>query len=115
MNIQEKNIFWYYNINKEQEWNQQNTFPSVTDLGQLKLVIQQEQQMLYAAKPYQTVLLRHRPDKDFLDYLHTNGVEIPQIEFINDLEDFKKIRSAKQKRRNGFTCTLYSYRGYNAV
>ncbi|KIQ79991.1 hypothetical protein RW25_26505 [Bacillus sp. L_1B0_8] len=106
MNIQEKNIFWYYNINKEQEWNEQNTFPSVTDLGQLKLVIQQEQQMLYAAKPYQTVLLRHRPDKDFMNYLHTNGVEIPQIEFINDLEDFKKIRSVKQ---NGETDLLVPY------
>ncbi|WP_074593826.1 ATP-grasp domain-containing protein [Bacillus cereus] len=106
MNIQEKNIFWYYNINKEQEWNQQNTFPSVTDLGQLKLVIQQEQQMLYAAKPYQTVLLRHRPDKDFMDYLHTSGVEIPQIEFINDLEDFKKVRSVKQK---GETALLVPY------
>ncbi|BFH34720.1 hypothetical protein [Paenibacillus melissococcoides] len=44
-------IYWFYNIDQEQRWNQSRVFPAVTDLEQMKLVYQQEQQLFFCENP----------------------------------------------------------------
>ncbi|MBD2847473.1 ATP-grasp domain-containing protein [Paenibacillus sp. IB182496] len=83
-NYEHANI-WYYNVNKEQEWNINKEFPTMTDAQQLALVKQQEQQSLFLARPQDTVLMHHHPDPQFLCYLVEQGHKLPEIQLIKNI------------------------------
>lgn len=61
--ISGSNRIWLYNVNQEQKWNDSTVFPSVTDLQQLELVNQQEQQLLLIADQEDKVIFHHNPMK----------------------------------------------------
>lgn len=82
-------VYWFYNIDQEQRWNQSKVFISITDEQQLKLVRQQEQQMFFLADAKDQILLRHQPDKEYLDYLILNGISIPNFIKIEEKDEFK--------------------------
>lgn len=86
LNTADRQLVWYMNINQEQLWNTADEFPAVTDHHQLELVKQQEQQMLVSAGPADTVILHHHPDTAFLNYLHSEGVELPEIHVLGGHE-----------------------------
>lgn len=83
----EHRAHWYYNVNQEQRWNDSAVFPSVTDLLQLELVKQQEQQLLFLADAGDTVWFRHMPDESFLAYLQDFGIALPRIVLPDDWND----------------------------
>lgn len=82
----DRQLIWYMNINQEQLWNTAYEFPAVTDHYQLELVKQQEQQLLLLADSSDTVLLHHHPDLAFLDYLQSEGFELPEIHVLSENE-----------------------------
>lgn len=79
---EDRNIYWLYNVNQEQSWNDSKVFPSITDLQQLKLVWQQEQQLLFIANPQDIVLFHDPPDNDFLSYLQNFGLCLPGFQYV---------------------------------
>ncbi|MFF2154430.1 ATP-grasp domain-containing protein [Paenibacillus chitinolyticus] len=78
-NTVNKKIFWYSNINHEQNWERPKEFPSVTDVEQLNLVEQQEQQMLIIADEKDVVLFNNPIEEDFLHYITSWGIKLPKI------------------------------------
>ncbi|MBD8497196.1 ATP-grasp domain-containing protein [Paenibacillus arenosi] len=60
---------WYANMNDDQAWNTSKYFPVLHDPVQAKLVIQQEQQLLWIAESEDTVLFHHQPEDEFLAYV----------------------------------------------
>ncbi|MGE6631476.1 ATP-grasp domain-containing protein [Bacillus sp. NPDC077027] len=74
-----KDVYWYGNINQEQNWEQTKAFPVFTDTVQNELVVQQEQQLLLAASSKDHVIFSHQPDPSFLCYLKEKGVTLPHI------------------------------------
>ncbi|CAG7658916.1 [Butirosin acyl-carrier protein]--L-glutamate ligase [Paenibacillus allorhizosphaerae] len=87
----EKTLFWYFNINQEQKWNTTKVFPSVTDMHQLELVKQQEQQLLIIAEPEDTVILYNTPSKDFIHYLGTQGIKVPKMILLNSSDSLQNL------------------------
>jgi hypothetical protein len=83
----EQNI-WVFNINEEQRWSSSREFPSVSDHDQMELVQQQEQQMLFLAKPNDTIVWSRYPDEGFLRYIKKQGVTIPNIEILDGSREF---------------------------
>lgn len=79
LNFNHNNVYWLMNINQEQRWNDAIFFPSIMDKQQLSLIMQQEQQLLFLAKPHEKVLFQHEPDKQFLSYLEEQGIKLPEI------------------------------------
>lgn len=77
-----KPVYYYFNINQEQRWNESNVFPQVTELAVVNVIQQQEQQVMFAANKGDTVLLHHQPDDDFLKYLTANGIQLPNFQYI---------------------------------
>jgi len=75
-------VYYYFNINQEQRWNESNVFPQITELAIVDVIQQQEQQLLFAAQKGDTVLLHHQPDDNFLKYLSANGIQLPKFHYI---------------------------------
>src|SRR5205823_5150604 len=91
-------VYWYYNIIDEQNWNNSKVFPSIEDNQQLNLIIQQEQQLLYIADKDHKVLLRHVPNESFITYLKQNKIKLPELIYIKELsEAFKEASVDNQK------------------
>jgi hypothetical protein len=86
-NFNEQNNLWFYNINQEQDWNEEVVFPTINDTDQLKLVIQQEQQQFFLASQEDTMLIRHKPNPEFLSYLEDYGVKLPNFLSLGKIED----------------------------
>lgn len=76
---------WFCNINQEQVWNDSKVFPGLTDSNQLQLIKQQEQQMLLIASLEDTVLLHNHLDEQYIAYLKQEGIELPQLLPIQEL------------------------------
>ncbi|WP_246302565.1 ATP-grasp domain-containing protein [Paenibacillus plantarum] len=83
---------WYFNINQEQLWNTSQVFPSMTDKLQLELVKQQEQQQLFIAEPHDIVLMNYTLDYDYLQYLQSWGIQLPQIVMQFRSETLSKLQ-----------------------
>lgn len=82
--LSSKRKFWFYNINQEQQWNESSYFPSMTDIIGNQIVAQQEQQMIFIADPNDVLLFRHNPSQEFIDYLSSNDIMMPNIKKITD-------------------------------
>lgn len=91
VNGQNENIVWYFNINQEQRWNDSKVFPKVTDMDQLLLVKQQEQQQLFIAGPADEIILHHEPDQSFISYLQLNGISIPNIIYKTEKSTLQQL------------------------
>ena len=73
------------NINDEQNWLDRKILPLVTDPTQNSIVSQQEQQLLFLARPEHHVVLNHKPPDDFISYLRGKIGNLPQMVHVNDL------------------------------
>ncbi|PFL57203.1 hypothetical protein COJ27_29830 [Bacillus cereus] len=76
---EEGSLYWYYNIEHETEWNQKDSSLSVSNPLQDKLVLQQEQQLLFIARPEDCVIIRNPIKNEFLEYLQEEGIDLPKI------------------------------------
>ncbi|MCP1311561.1 ATP-binding protein [Paenibacillus tyrfis] len=63
----------------------------VTDIQLQAMIKQQEQQLFYIARPEHTVLLRHHPDPEFLNYLTARGITLPQMQFIPPEDELAEV------------------------
>lgn len=82
-----ENVCWMMNIDQEQAWNDIKYLPSIVNGQNRSLIVQQEQQLLFLAKPQEKVLFTHEPDHQFLSYLIKQGCELPDI-FVNREKKF---------------------------
>ncbi|OAB27084.1 hypothetical protein PMSD_24230 [Paenibacillus macquariensis subsp. defensor] len=77
-------VLWHANINEDQQWNETVLFPSFTNVQQLMLIEQQEQQLLWIAEPHDIVWLQHSPDPQFLAYVKGHRDKLPHICITSD-------------------------------
>jgi predicted ATP-grasp superfamily ATP-dependent carboligase len=70
-------ILWICNIGAEKFWNDVNL--SVTDSDDDKIVNRIEEINLLLCRKQDYIILREKPDPDYLDYLCNNGFELPRI------------------------------------
>ncbi|PUA34635.1 hypothetical protein C8Z91_34790 [Paenibacillus elgii] len=85
-----KNLYWCYNINQEQKWNNTKVFPSISDTYKNELVKQQEQQLILIADDDDIIIVNHAIDESFTHYLETNGLKIPKIVKTEKIESHCK-------------------------
>ncbi|WP_144502485.1 ATP-grasp domain-containing protein [Bacillus thuringiensis] len=83
LNLGERSVVWFYNVNEEQYWNKDKFFPSINDPFQIELAKQQEQQLLILAQEGDSVIMKNPPDNDFLIYLMQRGFKMPKLIFLN--------------------------------
>ncbi|MEY9094778.1 ATP-grasp domain-containing protein [Paenibacillus sp. RC84] len=74
-----KQILWYMNIGEDQDSQASNYFPSVKDPQSEKIVVQQEHQLLFLARPQDTVFFHTMPEQAFLDYWKERRLSLPSI------------------------------------
>ncbi|WP_217558785.1 ATP-grasp domain-containing protein [Paenibacillus sp. GbtcB18] len=80
-----KQILWYMNIGDEQDGQASNYFPSVKDPQSEKIVVQQEHQLLFLARPQDTVFFHAMPEPAFLDYWKERNLALPTIICYDEL------------------------------
>ncbi|MCU4759611.1 ATP-grasp domain-containing protein [Bacillus cereus] len=81
---------WYFNIDEEDKNKNISIFPKMYDYVQEKLIIQQEQQQIFIANNKDKILMRHKPELSYLDYLKEKGFEIPDLIYSYDLQSNKQ-------------------------
>lgn len=74
-----KPILWYMNIGEEQDGQASNYFPSVKDPQSEEIVVQQEHQLLFLARPQDTVFFHTMPEPAFLEYWKERSLPLPSI------------------------------------
>ncbi|WP_051217484.1 ATP-grasp domain-containing protein [Paenibacillus assamensis] len=91
---------WYANMNDDQRWNTSKYFPVLHDPVQAKLVIQQEQQLLWIAESEDTVLFHHQPEDEFVAYVEMVRGQgtLPHIQMLHLGEsDFDAVQHSQDK------------------
>jgi len=72
-------LIWIFNIGTEKYWNPDNTNVTIMDREEEKLVNKIEEISLLLTRKQDYLILREKPDQEFLDILSSYGFEIPNI------------------------------------
>lgn len=72
---------WYSNVNWEQQADQAIRLPQIRSQASQQIASQMDVHQIYLADEQDTVILQHKPDNQFLDYIKSEGWVLPQLRF----------------------------------
>jgi len=100
---------WIFNIGAERIWSSHLNKRSVNDYVQDKIVNCLDEMLLLMSKSEDILILRNKPDAEFLNYLKEIGIQIPHIftlEKCNNEEPVSKLIYEDKKLLQSIKITL---------
>nr|BCJ78237.1 ATP-grasp domain-containing L-glutamate ligase [Niallia circulans] len=91
--LEGKKILWYMNIAEDQDSQASGYFPSVKDPQSDEIVVQQEHQLLFLARPQDTVFFRKMPEPAFLEYWKERQLSLPAFVCCDELSQVPGLES----------------------
>ncbi|MCP3774496.1 ATP-grasp domain-containing protein [Paenibacillus sp. MZ04-78.2] len=89
--LHHKKVLWYMNISQEQNWGRSSYFPAMHDPQAQDIIVQQEHQLLFLARPEDTVFFHKMPEPIFLRYWEERGVTLPRIICFDDISELPDL------------------------